>query len=1090
MTHHRAFRSASAERRLSAARDWLAKTGRAREVLIVTPHTEAGTSLVARSTADVGATFGWTTITLGQLASTLSRRALAQRGIVAVSALAAQAVCATVVHRLLAREALGRFTPVAHFPGLPRALARTFSDLRMGAVAGEALADADLARALAAYEEELARGMLCDRADVFREATDLVSRGDPHDLLGRPVLFVDVRIESARERELCAAICARAEAALVTVVEGDLATERNVTTMALPIDHEPAEGPLAHVQRQLFSREPVTARSEEGVLTLLSAPGESRECIEIVRRIRDEALRGVPFDRMAVLLRAPAAYQAHLVEAMRRGKVQAYFARGTPTPDPSGRAMLALVACAIEGLSAARFSEYLSLGELPNADALGAPPRGGPIDRVPPDDETISLAAKRAQEESPDEEDPPSEEESPDSVSVVAGSLRAPRHWERIIVDAAVIGGIERWRERLQSLDKELQQQIAGVEEGELALRERLIRDHAAVVSLSKFAMPMLEALDALPKSALWGEWIDKLSDLAQSALRKPERVQRVLAELAPMRDVGPVTLAQARLVLEPRLGVATERPTGRRQGRVFVGSADDARGCTFDVVFVPGLAERVFPQKISQDPILMDDARAAVGATLATNAQRAEDERLALRLAIGAATCRVVVTYPRLDLDQARPRTPSFYALDLIRASMGALPSYSEIAERANAFAGARIGWPAPETPQRAIDEAEYDLAILDRILRKPEGEAVGSARYLLHANDHLERGLRARWMRWDSRKWEPADGLVSPSAEGLEALAAHKLAARSFSPTALQHFASCPYRFLLQAVHRLAPLEEPIEIEELNPLQKGSLMHETIYETLCALRDAGLLPVTQETHEQARKILDEQAAKVAASFRAELKPAIERVWLDAVAQIKTDLAEWLKRMFDEREESSWVPTYFELSFGLTKDKRAQQDPNSSKDPVDLPVGIRLRGSIDLVERHVTSGKLRATDFKSGKVRAKDTTVIGGGKTLQPVLYALTIEQMLAGAAGYEGRLYYCTSVGGYRSFTIPLDAVARDEAKIVSDTVGAALEQGFLPAAPGEGECEWCDYRTVCGPYEEQRTKHKNKQALAKLIELRRRS
>ena len=41
--------------------------------------------------------------------------------------------------------------------------------------------------------------------------------------------------------------------------------------------------------------------------------------------------------------------------------------------------------------------------------------------------------------------------------------------------------------------------------------------------------------------------------------------------------------------------------------------------------------------------------------------------------------------------------------------------------------------------------------------------------------------------------------------------------------------------------------------------------------------------------------------------------------------------------------------------------------------------------------------------------------------------------------------------------------------------DTIDAALREGFLPAAPDAGECRWCDYRRVCGPYEEQRVKNK---------------
>jgi hypothetical protein len=108
-------------------------------------------------------------------------------------------------------------------------------------------------------------------------------------------------------------------------------------------------------------------------VAILSAPGESRECVEIARLVRREAERGVPFDRMAVLLRAPGPYRALLEEAFTRASVPAYFAQSMMRPDPSGRAFLALLACAGEGLSTRRFSEYLSLGAVPDAVA-GAPP--------------------------------------------------------------------------------------------------------------------------------------------------------------------------------------------------------------------------------------------------------------------------------------------------------------------------------------------------------------------------------------------------------------------------------------------------------------------------------------------------------------------------------------------------------------------------------------------------------------------------------------------------------------------------------------------------------------------------------------------
>src|SRR6185436_11930532 len=104
-------------------------------------------------------------------------------------------------------------------------------------------------------------------------------------------------------------------------------------------------------------------------LKLSNWPGEPRECVEIVRSIQSEAARGVPFDQMAVFLNSPGEYRSHLEEAFSRAQIPVYFAQGSSSPDPAGRAMLALLSCAAEGLSSRRFAEYLSLGQVPDPEA-------------------------------------------------------------------------------------------------------------------------------------------------------------------------------------------------------------------------------------------------------------------------------------------------------------------------------------------------------------------------------------------------------------------------------------------------------------------------------------------------------------------------------------------------------------------------------------------------------------------------------------------------------------------------------------------------------------------------------------------------
>ena len=68
-----------------------------------------------------------------------------------------------------------------------------------------------------------------------------------------------------------------------------------------------------------------------------------------------------------------------------------------------------------------------------------------------------------------------------------------------------------------------------------------------------------------------------------------------------------------------------------------------------------------------------------------------------------------------------------------------------------------------------------------------------------------------------------------------------------------------------------------------------------------------------------------------------------------------------------------------------------------------------------------------------------------------------------------------------------MPLDAAARAAAEAVTKALRAALEEPFLPAAPDEGACRWCDYRPVCGPYEELRVSRKHQPGLAALRALR---
>lgn len=1059
--------SPSATARLAFARDALLALPASAETLIVASSLEAANHLARSVALARPASYGATRTTVSLYVGALARQGLASAGRVAASRLTLEAVAARLAQS--GGADLGRFAPVAGTPGFARALAQTLDELRRQ---GLVPSDPALTSLLGAYEAALAGLGLADARQVYDAATEGLAR------LSRPpalVVVLDAAFGAQCEERWLAALARACPRLLVTLPEGDQRS-RALAGRALPaaaVSTPTAEGPLEPLKRALFGeRDPEASGPavEAGCVRVQSAPGESRECVEIARAVLERARSGVPFDRMAVLLRSPESYVAHVVEALRRARIPVHFARGLRLPDPSGRALLALLACAAEGLSAARFAEYVSLGEVPRHDDAAAHATVGADTYAPADDDEAEAALARL-----GGDDDASAEESGDDEPDT-GTLRAPYRWERLVVEASVIGGKDRWRRRLSGLREELKQKHALYTlEGD-PRTEQATRDLGSLDELERFALPLLGELEHLTTPASWPEWLTRLTALAERALRRPERVFSVLSELAPLDSDAAVTLGEVRSVLEPRLAEARQATRGRRLGKLFVGGIDDARGLSFDTVFVPGLVEKSFPKKVLEDPLFLDDARAATSPELPTNAERSQHERLMLRLATGAAERLLVYSYPRVDAEAGRPRTPSFYGLEILRVVHGALPTYESLRQLADMSSRARLGWPAPERPADAIDDAEHDLSVLAGLLYEDESKHVGAARFLLGANPHLQRALRSRAHRWRRGPYVEWDGLVNVPPAARAALDAHALSARSFSPTALQNFAACPYRFYLSALLKLSKREEPAPLEELDPLQRGTLVHETQFALLTRLRAAGLLPVRDGNLAAAQDLLEETLAEVAGLHEDRLFPAIPKVWEDGIAQVRADLREWLRRM---PTETSWTPSHFELSFGLTEHDGGR-DAASVKDPVELDCGLRLRGSIDLVETHV-DGSLRATDHKTGKVRAKQGSIVSGGAILQPVLYALAIERILPGEVK-SGRLYYCTSTGEYSAIDVTLNDAARAAAQTVASAVGDALSSGRLPAAPQDSKaCLYCDFLDVCGPYEATRVKLKrDKRAL----------
>ena len=1078
--------SPSGWERLSAAREFVRSFPAGSELLLVGASRESVDDFARELSLATSATFGLHRFSLTQFAAHVAAAGLARRQLAPATVLGVEAIAARSCFETSRQGTLKYFLPVATRPGFSRAVAATVAELRLAGIRPTAMAElgdagSDLSELMQDFEKQLAHGHVADRSQLFQIALESVENGAETSLVGKAILLLDVALHTESERCFASGLISKAPQAFATVPAGD---DRTLDCLSRLQEARhgvsPAKGThaLARLQNSIFADSIPPAEPDHRV-KFFSAPGEARECVEIARFILEEANAGIAFDRMAVFTRNSKGYSDLLEAALNRARIPSYFARGTARPDPSGRAFLTILRCATEGLSARRFAEYLSLGQVPELKETG----GTPTDRKvwsPSEDETALPLFSEPLYELPDDQEQAGDDS--DEQPTLRGALRAPRKWEELLVEAAVIGGKDRWQRRLEGLESELRLRLEELrkEELESPRNEGIARDLSNLAHLKRFALPLIGFLSSLPATTIWGDWLESLEKLANMVLRQPERVLSILTELRPLSAVGPVNLDEVRDVLSERLSTLEVEPPSSRFGRVFVGTPEHGRGRGFDVVFIPGLAERSFPERVREDPVLLDALRSKLGGQLRTQRDRVLQERLLLRLAIGAATRKLYVSYPRIEIALARARVPSFYALDVQRAIMGRVPEIAEWEREAARVVDSSLDWPAPRNAERAIDDIEHDLAILGRLLHSSPAIVTGRANYLFTLNSALGRSLRTRWARWRQRKWSAYDGVCSQSEDMRLALSAYRLGSRSYSPTSLQQFAICPYRFLLGAIYRLAPHEVLSQINRLDPLTKGAIFHRIQAELWREVLQQDLLPLDRARLESAGRLLDHIVDRVAAEYREKLVPAIERVWSDEIEQLKADLRSWLRRMAEVPD--GWTPSLIEYGFGVATDPT--HDSESIQEPVTLPEGFKLHGVVDLVERK--QDMLRVTDSKTGKNDTIVGTVLGRGEKLQPVLYSLAIEAARKATVS-EARLSFSTSAGGFSQCVIPIDERSRNQGLEVLRTIDNALAVAFLPPAPREKGCEYCDFRPVCGPYEQRRAAKKDPTPLEDLIRLR---
>jgi RecB family exonuclease len=437
----------------------------------------------------------------------------------------------------------------------------------------------------------------------------------------------------------------------------------------------------------------------------------------------------------------------------------------------------------------------------------------------------------------------------------------------------------------------------------------------------------------------------------------------------------------------------------------------------------------------------------------LPTAQDRLLAERRAFQRAIGQASERLILSYPRADARTGRERMPSLFFVAAAAAREGRSLGAADLA---------RI------VREDALDDTPLDLT-LDRSERDRRRVRTGgreaalaiSAGSAFFKQSHLS--ARARW----SGHLTPYDGLVAfAPRDGVTSELAAEIARKldpvtapwPISASRLAVFARCGFQYLLECVLRLEPAEEPEERRRLDPLERGSLFHEVAEKFLRAQRDRGELPLRDTA--DARRGLEQIADEELDALVQKSPPRFTALWAKERARFQATMRDWFHREVENGGKA--VPAHFELGFGLSR-AAAEGEPHL-QEALSIDIGdgrtLRVSGKIDRIDRR-PDGTLVLRDYKTGRAPRDDGGLFRGGRQLQIPFYILAAARIFPETPVVEAFLDY---VDGGRQVGLDPALVHSDSFRALLRGLVDAIGKGVFVQEPTA--CEWCDFKVVCGP------------------------
>ena len=638
--------------------------------------------------------------------------------------------------------------------------------------------------------------------------------------------------------------------------------------------------------------------------------------------------------------------------------------------------------------------------------------------------------------------------------------------WAALSREARADGSPQQWRRRLQAY---LNHQEANALDRDDVLPGRLQVVRREITALLRFVEGLAQALGTL-ESGTWraaGVQLRGLLDRygLDTCAESPDdrrRIDELLDSLSSLDEWGetlnPDSLRE--VIHEGLQSPVSDR--GRSVGAgVYLGPPAGIVGADYETVYVLGMVEKQFPPRTGTNPW--------VGDSLSSTQREMALERYDFLGAIASAE-RAVLSWPVATADRsaAYPSRWVIEAANLLHTGGegGDRLTYENITENP-----ADKPWlmviPSREAGLRqlaassmeAADLSDYDLMHL---------VSIQASRLELHpamaTDPRALNALEARAARF-SNELTAWDGRVVPVIGRISELGGRE---NPISPSALESWSTCPYRFFLG---RVLGLSSPVEIDEaeISNLERGLLVHRILERFVVenGSTEDDLLALAHEEFDAAAErgvtgyhlLWDIEKQKILAALRTFF--AKERQWLGE-AEIQSDAEVVFGEGSDVGEVIVTVEGLGEVSF---------------------------RGKMDRMD--VVRDEVKVRDFKTGKPepyfdgeqgRKADRTV-ANGRALQLPVYFEAAQSM---HPDKRIEASYCFPLQEKYSHDVaPYTEESREEFHTALGVILGMAREGIFPATPEQsddewgGNCKYCDFKGLCPTRRRQYWERKGRHA-----------